>query len=259
MKKLILFLVLILAVTLCLAHALADPEDYMGQTLPDFSAITLDGSTFTLSECLKTHDLVLINLWATWCGPCRMEFPYLEQAWEQYGGRVYVIALSIEEEDTLSVLESFAVSNDLTFAIGRDDAHLFDMLNGSAIPTTLIVNKDRTVVSVEIGAKLSAEEFTTEFDVLLSQYGVEEAEEWPRCILHFCDNSGNPIPGVMVGFCNGEYDPVESDATGSVYFYGDPNEYHVHLLNVPNGYALPWTELYIYGQEYELTVTLYPD
>ena len=105
-KIIVLVLVTALLLVLGTTCALASPEDWQGRTLPDFSVNTIGGSTFTLSESLKTHDLVLINLWATWCGPCRMEFPYLETAWQQYGSRVDVIALSIEETDMMGAFIS---------------------------------------------------------------------------------------------------------------------------------------------------------
>ena len=86
-KTVILLLVLSLAMMLNMTCAYADPEDMNGQVFADFSVKTIDGKTFTLSKSLETHDLVLINFWATWCGPCCMEFPCLEEAWEQYADR----------------------------------------------------------------------------------------------------------------------------------------------------------------------------
>lgn len=250
-------LVLVLMWTLGTSCALAIPEDWVGRTLSDFSVTTISGETFQLSDILKTHELVLLNFWATWCGPCRMEFPALEAAWEQYADRVYVIALSVESTDTFDVLRSFANENQLSFAIGRDATNMFDKIGGSAIPTTLIVNREMRVLAVEIGAKTSAGEFTSLFDSFLSAYPSTSSNAY-RCVLHFCDVYGNPIPGVTVGFCNGEYTPIETDGSGCVQFDGALNDYHVHLLEVPYGYVKPWDEMYIYGDSYDLTVTLYP-
>lgn len=171
MKKSILILALALVLSFCASTALAGPEGYMFETLDDFSVTAIDGSSFTLSESLKTHDLVLINFWATWCPPCRQEFPYLEKAWKQYGDRVDVIALTVEPDDSVDVLKSFAKKNKLTFAIGSDESDIFFKLNGEYIPTTLIVNKSRTIVAVEVGGKGSVDEFTSLFDSLLKKYG----------------------------------------------------------------------------------------
>ena len=81
MKKLTtVVLVLTLVFTLAVSGAHADPEAMYGKTFPDFTVKTISGEDFTLSESLKTHDLVVINFWATWCGPCCMEFPFLQEA-----------------------------------------------------------------------------------------------------------------------------------------------------------------------------------
>ncbi len=257
-KRLVLSLILIMTLVLNITNSFASPEDLNGQILPDFSVQTISGATFTLSESLKTHDLVLINFWATWCGPCCMEFPSLETAWEQYADLVDVIALSIEETDTLNVLRDFASEYGLNFLIGRDQTRMFEGMDGMAIPTTLIVDRNRCVVAVEIGAKSSVEEYTNLFDSFLSTTP-NQARKADRCVIRFHDVAGNPIPGVTVAFCNGEYTPIETDFDGYVSFDGDPKDYHVHLLGVPNGYSIPWEELHISGNEYDLTVTLYPD
>ncbi len=55
----------------------------------------IDGSTFTLSDALKDHELVLINLFFTGCPPCRMEFPFLQEAWEQNSDRTGDLRLSV--------------------------------------------------------------------------------------------------------------------------------------------------------------------
>ena len=258
MKKVVLIVVLVLICVFSITQALASPEDYKDKVLDDFAVNTINGKVFSLSQALKTHELVLINFWATWCGPCRMEFPYLETAWQQYSERVDVIALSVESEDTTDVLNSFAKENNLHFSIGRDEGHIFDRMDGTAIPTTLIVNKDRCVVAVEIGSQSSVKDFTDLFDSLLSKQPTQNSTA-NRCVLFFRDTNGNPIQGVSVGFCNGEYDPVESDINGRVTFDGNPNDYHVHLLSVPSGYSKTWEILHIEGEQYEITVTLYSE
>ena len=90
-------------------------EDYVGKALDDFTVPLTDGTEFILSEALKTHELVLINLWATWCPPCRAEFPFLEEAWGQYKDKVCVVALSVEAKDTMDVISKFAEQYGLTF------------------------------------------------------------------------------------------------------------------------------------------------
>jgi len=166
---------LALVLALCLA-ALSAPAasaesavySHLGETLPDFSVATIDGGTFTLSEALAEKDMVLINLWATWCGPCRMEFPYMQQAYELYEDRVAVIALSVEPTDTDEVLAAFAEENGLTFQIGSDaGVGLGATFATVGIPTTLAVDRFGVITFIEIGSQPSTDSFTRLFDAFV--------------------------------------------------------------------------------------------
>ena len=117
--------ILILA-AICLAvSAAAAEEDYLGKPLADFTAETIGGGSFTLSEALKEKELVIINLWATWCGPCGMEFPYMEEVYEQYQDRVEIIAQlfgvtvrriqQLTQEGVLPTTETDGVSGHIAF------------------------------------------------------------------------------------------------------------------------------------------------
>ena len=94
---------LLLALALCLTGLAmaedAQPAVYQpGDKIDDFTMTTYDGTSVTLSEVLKEKEMVLINIWATWCGPCRNEFPFLEEAYQQYKDKVEVLALSCRVE-----------------------------------------------------------------------------------------------------------------------------------------------------------------
>ena len=113
-------IILLLALLLCFCTAAAENTEILGQAVPDFTAEDTEGNTFSLSEALKDHEAVLINIWATWCPPCRQEFPDLNEAYEQYKDRVAFIALSSERNDTLSVIADFRTENGITFPMGRE-------------------------------------------------------------------------------------------------------------------------------------------
>ena len=209
----------------------------VGTVLPDFSVQTAAGETFTLSEALTAHELVLINLWATWCPPCRAEFPYLDEAYEASKDRVAVIALSIEETDTLEALGSFAGEYDLHFPVARDeDYRLTQTFRVDAIPTSLLVDRSRTVVWKETGAMTSTQDFLELFSQYLSDSAEQPAGASYRVTLR--DQDGAPVPGVVVNFCTDEAcTQVTSDEKGVAAFAGALSEYHVQLLALPQGYS----------------------
>ena len=164
MKKLLtIFFVLLLAAL----PALCEAGDAMA--LPDFAVETIDGNTFSLSEALKDHDMVLINLWATWCPPCEMEFPFMQEAYELYSDRVAIIALSVEANDTPEKLKEYAESHHLTFPIGSDsNANLGARFVTVGIPTTVVVDRFGNVAMVEVGAQTRTSAFTSLFDYFTS-------------------------------------------------------------------------------------------
>ncbi len=175
-RMMILALGLMLALALA-TGALAEPvavEDMVGQEMEDFSIETLSGENYTLYEALETHDLMVINFWASWCGPCQYEFPFLEEAWEKYSDRIGVVALSVEENDTGAILDNFVKEYGLKFTVMSDGDKLNQKFGIYAVPTTIIVNKDKKIVAVEVGAKTSTEEFTNLFDKLLGETGKTE-------------------------------------------------------------------------------------
>ena len=152
----------------------------MGDKIQDFTVTTFDGKTVTLSEVLKEKDMVLINIWATWCGPCGAEFPFLQQAYEQYQDRVEVIALSCEPEDTDDVLAQYAAEKGMTFPVAKDTPDLASAFGVDSIPTSIVVDRFGTICFLEAGSQSDADSFINLFELFLGddytesimQYGI---------------------------------------------------------------------------------------
>ena len=164
MKK-ILALVMALAMVLtCVALAEENAAVYaVGSPLPDFTFTDINGVTHTLSETLKEKEMVLINLWATWCGPCKAEFPYLEEAYEQFSDKVEVFALSVEGTDDDEKLTAYAQEHGLTFPISRDEAGIAAGFGLSSVPTSLVVDRFGNVTFLESGSQTTVGAFTRLF------------------------------------------------------------------------------------------------
>lgn len=133
-------------------------EGMLGRPFPDFTATDTEGNTFALSEALRDHEAVLINLWASWCPPCEAEFPDLTEVYEEYKDRVAFIALSCEPEDTLEVIEDYRRSHGITFPMGRDEGQTLIMYTGSdGIPATVVVDRFGNAAFFRIGMFENAE------------------------------------------------------------------------------------------------------
>lgn len=214
-------------------------------TMADFTVETIDGGTFTLSQALQDHELVLVNLWATWCGPCAYEFPFLQTAWEQNQDKVAVIALSVEPDDTLDVIRAYAEQRGLRFPMGRaEGTDLMETFSpGGMIPTSILVDRSGAVTAVEIGAKGSVEEF----EALFADYLGDDYQTPSECTytLICMDMDGEPVPGCAFSFCNDELCvPVQTDDDGTALFIGAPTDYHLQVVSLPEG----WTVLKHYSQ-----------
>ena len=175
MKKVILIL---LALTLFLAVSASaeDESSLLGKPFPDFTIKDCEGNTFTLSEALKDHEAVLINFWATWCGPCRSEFPAINKVYEEYKDKVAFIALSIEPGDKNEVISSFRQTNGLSLPMGRDKDHkLYDTAKTTSIPVTIIIDRFGNVVFFQIGCFRTADDLIRTLDAFLGDQYTETA------------------------------------------------------------------------------------
>ena len=168
------FLALLLALALCMTGmigAVAEEEvtPYkLGDTIADFSFTGYDGTEYTLYGVLAEKQMVLLNFWATWCGPCRSEFPMMNAAYEEFKDNVEVVALSTEAEDTLEVIADFAADYGMTFIVGRDETNLYRKgFYTGGIPTSVVVDRFGTICFFEVGSVTSQEAFERLFDTFV--------------------------------------------------------------------------------------------
>ena len=177
-----LFLVLALVLALCLPAAVAEEAGFLGKPFPDFTVTDTEGNTFTLSEQLKDHDAVLINFWATWCNPCKTEFPYLQEAQEKYDDRVAFIALSAFSGDSMETIAAYRQENSFTIPMGLDaGSELYDCTGTTVYPVTVIVDRFGNAVFCHTGSFMNAAEIDRVLDCFTGEDYAESAvlEEIP--------------------------------------------------------------------------------
>lgn len=147
-----------------------------GDLAPDFTAQTADGSTFVLSE--QKGKVVLLNFWATWCGPCVREMPAFEKLNQEYGEEVAILAVNgMEDKDTV---DQFISDNGYTFPIAYDvEGAVCLKYPSDGIPYTLVIGKDGTVQNIYLGARdadVQYEEYKGGIEAALGKDG-EQAED----------------------------------------------------------------------------------
>jgi thiol-disulfide isomerase/thioredoxin len=108
------------------------------QTLPEFQLADLSGKTWTLTT-LKGK-VVLINLWATWCGPCNAELPEFEKLYEQVKGRPDIQVLTFNIDEDVGLVEPFMKEKGYTFPVLPAYSYVVNLLNGFAIPQNWVVD-----------------------------------------------------------------------------------------------------------------------
>lgn len=115
-------------------------------SIPRWSAVTLDGDPID-SEALRGR-VVVVNFWASWCGPCRLEVPTLQSFWEEYGqegdGRLTVVGVSIDSNR--GAAERFLDERGVTYPSVMATAELEEAFGGvRGVPTTFILDAEGVV------------------------------------------------------------------------------------------------------------------
>jgi thiol-disulfide isomerase/thioredoxin len=119
-----------------------------GFAAPSFALSTLDGGEFVLDESLETP--VVINFWATWCGPCRSEMPALQTAADRFDGQVHIVA--VNQAESAATVQEFVDEFGLTLTIPMDaEQTAADRYNVSGLPTTFFVDRNGVIQRVWLG------------------------------------------------------------------------------------------------------------
>jgi peroxiredoxin len=134
---------------------------------PDFTLSSLDGHKITLSDAVKKGP-VLIDFWATWCGPCRMELPHLSNVYDKYKDKgVQIYALNVDAD--AAGLKHFFSDGHPNCPILIDTNQIVGSQYGvNALPTMYLIDKNMHIRSVMEGVDPDTEtDLPTSFNKLL--------------------------------------------------------------------------------------------
>ena len=129
----------------------------VGARAPDFEAVTVDEPPRQKTLADYRGNVVLINIWATWCGPCRVEMPSIEQLHRAYSPKgLKVVAISVDEPGMAPQIRSFAKEYGLTFEVLHDSqgaqGNVSRNYQTMGYPETIIVGRDGTIRRKLLGA-----------------------------------------------------------------------------------------------------------
>ena len=126
----------------------------VGHIAPDFTAETAVGQTVNLHdvrlEAASTGQPIVLNFWASWCAPCRVEMPHFQNASRKYNGRAAIIG--VNQGESANVVTDFGNEFLITYPLLVDDENEVNHLyNINSLPTTIFIGADGVVQEVLVG------------------------------------------------------------------------------------------------------------
>ncbi len=135
----------------------------LGDVMAELTVTDLNGTEYKLSQLLEEKQAVVLNFWYVSCTPCRMEFPYLQEAYEAYSDKVAVLALNHLDENVQEIAD-FAEELKLTMPVAQCDNIWRDVLGLNSYPTTVVIDRYGIISLFHEGALDSAQEFKDIFE-----------------------------------------------------------------------------------------------
>ena len=135
--------------------ALPAPAPVVGAPAPDFTLADLSGAEVSLAS--YKGQVVLLNFWATWCGPCKLEMPTLQQYSTDYRAQGLAV-VGVDAGEPRADVQTFATGQHLSFPILPDEkSTVTDLYRVSALPTTFIIDRQGMIVRQKMGMMNQAE------------------------------------------------------------------------------------------------------
>jgi len=134
--------------------ALPSPTPLQPYLKADYEVSFLTGDTTRVSQLLGRNKVVVVNFWATWCGPCRREIPDLTSLDREFANKgVEIVGISVEApEEAAEIVGAFAAQYSINYRVGFSSSGMFEAFSGArvtsedTIPQTFVFNRDGNLV-----------------------------------------------------------------------------------------------------------------
>jgi thiol-disulfide isomerase/thioredoxin len=146
------------------AQNMSNSTEWRGRIAPDFELKTTRGNRFQVSENVGKK-IIVLNFFATWCGPCREEMPELNRYFNEHKAEPFLL-VGIDAEEKQDRVDEFLKDLKVDFPAGIDEGPIRKQYNVTAFPTTVLIGVDGKVQFYETSALVNAE---VAFDNLVQQ------------------------------------------------------------------------------------------
>ena len=140
-----------------------------GNPAPDFQLPDINGFNYRLSDFAGR--VVVLNFWASWCTPCKVEMPAFQSAAGEYSiDEVIILGINVTNQDELVNVLAFLEENGITFPVLLDQAgSTSNLYQVFSMPTTYFIDKEGTIRKVIIGGPVSKAAIRAEIKILLDK------------------------------------------------------------------------------------------
>jgi peroxiredoxin len=144
------------------------------KTAPEFTLKDANGQTVHLAD--YKGKVVLLDFWATWCGPCKVEIPWFMEFEQQFKNRGFAVLGVSMDEDGWDAVKPYIQDLKINYRVMLGNEEISDLYGGlDSLPTTLLIDRQGKIASVHIGLSLGKEEFRDDIAHLLDAANASDA------------------------------------------------------------------------------------
>ena len=225
--------------------------DLLGTTL-EFETTDLEGNIVKSEELFAAHAVTMVNIWATWCGPCKAEMPELgdlARRIEAEGKDAAIVGICNDADEELDSCKEILAERNVEYLNLLPFENMDEKLYLTTLPTTIFVNRDGVILLAPIeGVPSDLSRYEQLIDAFIgaaapaaesaaSPTAIENDEGVYRVIV--TDNSGEPVQGATIQFCDDTACMLGKTDDKGIASFPDAAEGHpytVHVLKAPAGY-----------------------